>query len=633
MFKRTLPVLLLTLALLVPGARPRAAGASPLVPRKADVGPQPAEYAFVVRADGSWTGEARLAEGLATTLGSMQARDTRRDARDALSLAGDDSRRIVEALLAAACADDRLAGPIALEVAGAVRAGDSFSIVLPGNPSTGYGWTVETTETALVSPAGDVETYPLSNGPGAPARYAIRFRAAGSGQARLRLLYRRPWEDRPPAQVASVRSENLDLSGVCAALSASLPAAAVELERPPAQPDEDSSDALLPSSFNWCQQGACTPIRDQGQCGSCWAFATVGVFESALLIKRDLATDLSEQALVSCSGYGNCSGGWWAHDYHISPGAVLESDFPYQAGNLPCGGPYNHPYRLSSWHYVGSDSGVPSVSAIKQAIYTYGPVAVALCAGNAFDAYAGGVFAINESSQCGGGVNHAVMLVGWNDADQTWVLRNSWGPSWGESGYMRIRWGVSNVGYGANYVVYTYVPPVTPTDWVYLPLVQRQQGSVSLLANGDFEKGPNGAWGEYSSNGWPLILSAANLPVPPHGGSWAAWLGGDDNETSILSQQVTIPASASALTYWYWIGSSDICGYDYARVRFGNAILRTYNLCSSTQTGGWAQAQIGLADWRGQTVTLQFVVTTDTTLTSSFFLDDVSISTAGTPAP
>lgn len=93
---------------------------------------------------------------------------------------------------------------------------------------------------------------------------------------------------------------------------------------------------------------------------------------------------------------------------------------------------------------------------------------------------------------------------------------------------------------------------------------------------------------------------------------------------------MTIPSNATTLNYWYWAASQDACGYDYGYVRFGSATLRTYNLCSSNNTGGWVYQQINIAAYRGQTVNLRFVVTTDSSLNSNFFLDDVSISTGTT---
>ena len=230
----------------------------------------------------------------------------------------------------------------------------------------------------------------------------------------------------------------------------------------PSVPMLDATLQTLPSSYDWRTLNGVTPIKNQGSCGDCWAFGTVGPLESQILIKDGVTVDLSEQYLTSCNldGWG-CGGGWWAHDYHMSKagqdggtGAVLESSKPYTGANSPCGGPYNHPYKISSWAYVGSQSAVPSIQAIKQAIYTYGPISAAVYVGPSFQAYTGGIFNTSES----GTVNHGIVLVGWNDDlgpdNGYWILRNSWGPSWGESGYMRIRYNMSQVGYAANFIQY-----------------------------------------------------------------------------------------------------------------------------------------------------------------------------------
>lgn len=232
--------------------------------------------------------------------------------------------------------------------------------------------------------------------------------------------------------------------------------------------------ASLPSRFDWREQTGLPPVKNQGGCGSCWAFATVGVMESLLKSRMALLEDLSEQYLVSCNVHGwSCSGGWFAHDYHedlVPPGeptagAVLETNFPYAARNVPCGSPHPHAYRLTQWKYVGGWS-TPSVEEIKQAIYAHGPVAAAVAVGPFFQAYRDGVFDKDESSV---GVNHAIVLVGWDDGyywngstHGVWILRNSWGPGWGKGGYMLIKYNTSQVGYAANYaeiVSYTVSPP------------------------------------------------------------------------------------------------------------------------------------------------------------------------------
>ncbi|UCG16739.1 MAG: hypothetical protein JSV19_01625, partial [Phycisphaerales bacterium] len=213
----------------------------------------------------------------------------------------------------------------------------------------------------------------------------------------------------------------------------------------------------LPSSYDWRDYNGCTPIRNQASCGSCWAFAAIGAMECGILIRDGMSVDLAEQWLVSCTDAGSCFGGWHttASNYLLcggwtdpcgDSGAVFEVDFPYTATDAPCSCPYYHPYCLDSWTSIGSDIG-----QIKQAIMTYGPVATTVYVNSAFHGYSGGVFnACDDHS-----VNHAVVLVGWDDnqgSNGVWFLRNSWGTWWGESGYMRIEYGCSRVGYATLYM-------------------------------------------------------------------------------------------------------------------------------------------------------------------------------------
>ena len=207
----------------------------------------------------------------------------------------------------------------------------------------------------------------------------------------------------------------------------------------------------LPSYWDWRQHNGVTPVKDQGSCGSCWAFSTVGTMEAAILIASGITTDLSEQQLVSCNTNGwGCGGGNYAFDMEISPGAMLESCFAYQAADVACQSSCPHVYQLSSWGYVGNSSSVPSTTAIKNAIYTYGPISVEVAVDYYFQAYSGGVFNHNSASS----IDHAVVLVGWDDTNGCWIMKNSWGTGWGESGYMRIAYGCDRIGYGAAYAVW-----------------------------------------------------------------------------------------------------------------------------------------------------------------------------------
>jgi len=246
-----------------------------------------------------------------------------------------------------------------------------------------------------------------------------------------------------------------------------------------------SSNAVLPSAFDWRTYNGCTPIRNQGGCGSCWAFSTVGALECAIKIRDGKSVDLSEQWLLSCNQAGwDCDGGWYAHSYHglladgcNGTGAVLESDFPYAAWEVPCACPYPHHYSIDNWAYIGGNNSVTGVEAMKRAILEYGPISVAVYVNSAFQAYRSGIF--NYSTN--GIINHAVVLVGWDDSQGSngvWIMRNSWGSGWGESGYMRIAYSCCQIGYAACYVDYRPVRITGQNNFGSAPLAVDFQSEV-----------------------------------------------------------------------------------------------------------------------------------------------------------
>ena len=210
----------------------------------------------------------------------------------------------------------------------------------------------------------------------------------------------------------------------------------------------------LPRHWDWREQGKLSNIEDQGSCGSCWSFSTTATFQDALALRKVADYNLSEQWLLSCNDYNfSCQGGFFAHDMHVNPGAALDKDFPYVGTQVACKKTLAHPYKLVSWAYIPTSipDGVLSVDSIKQAIYQFGTISVGVAVNDAFMKYKTVIF-----NGCDNGVtqpNHAVNLVGWDDDGQYWIMRNSWNATWGEKGYMRIKWGCNFIGVSANYVV------------------------------------------------------------------------------------------------------------------------------------------------------------------------------------
>ena len=352
---------------------------------------------------------------------------------------------------------------------------------LEQNPSTGFVWEVtgvdsanlKQLETTFVPAPARADGKPWV---GAPGRQVLRFAALKASASTLTLGYRRPWET-----VSPERTFNIRVTGAAPVTGAALAYIAPASQGMSPSKDQTAplasmagasgnnapvpdATTVLSGTLNWCSTGnplgrnVCTAVKNQGSCGSCWAFGTEGVVEAAIK-KADAADrDTSEQYLVSCntSGY-SCNGGWWAFGLAINqvpagetnPGVRWENDFPYHSANAPCNPPYTA-HEL----FVSSGSVANDVATIKQAINDYGPVASSICVGPAFQAYTGGIFATDEVTKCNGSVNHAIVLFGWDDTDQVWYLRNSWGPGWGEGGTMRIKWGTSKVGNGTTYAVY-----------------------------------------------------------------------------------------------------------------------------------------------------------------------------------
>jgi len=193
---------------------------------------------------------------------------------------------------------------------------------------------------------------------------------------------------------------------------------------------------LLPPFFDW--KNWMTPVKNQGGCGSCWAFATVGSVEAKFRIEANnpsLDIDLSEQDLVSCANLGGCGGASNLYDpfvYIRDKGIVDENCFPYAAANIPCspcgGGRLYKISNFSSFLYQN----------IKDALVQYGPLCCGLNIPTDIFYYNGGIYEPTTTSLISQISGHAVVLVGYNDIEGYWILKNSWGPNWGEQGYFKM---------------------------------------------------------------------------------------------------------------------------------------------------------------------------------------------------
>lgn len=218
-------------------------------------------------------------------------------------------------------------------------------------------------------------------------------------------------------------------------------------------------DKTLPGNFNWVTQGGVTPVKDQSSCGSCWAFAATAELEAHMLIRYGVTLDLSEQQVVSCNTSGaGCGGGWATAAYGIfqQTGAVLEDCHPYLANDPPLAACLQNQFLKFGW-ISGYRSISNNVTQIKTALLD-GPVCTGIDASPAFEAYAGGCFDVPGST-----INHLVLIVGWDDRScngaGAWLIKNSWGPGFGESGYIWVQYGAALTGYGVTQL--TCAPPAT----------------------------------------------------------------------------------------------------------------------------------------------------------------------------
>jgi cathepsin L len=252
-------------------------------------------------------------------------------------------------------------------------------------------------------------------------------------------------------------------------------------------------------TFDWRKEGIITNMQNQNPCGSCWDFGALAGYESSYQIRNGEKLDLSEQQVLDCGNVGSCKGGWHTKvwDYMSNTGVVGESDYTSYSAvkNASCTLNSNlKGYKMVTWAYVTEDTipdtpnqRMPTTQELKEALVEYGPLAVTLLATSEFSGYTGGVFeewrsagntyydswnkktftvegdglmtGIDDNGKKYYAVNHVVTLIGWDDNQGAWLIKNSWGNGWGEEGgfgtekgYAWVKYNTDNIGYAAAWV-------------------------------------------------------------------------------------------------------------------------------------------------------------------------------------
>eukprot|EP01036_Dinobryon_divergens_P026160 gene26160-34773_t len=208
------------------------------------------------------------------------------------------------------------------------------------------------------------------------------------------------------------------------------------------------SVSQLPDRVDWRDLSVVTPVKDQGYCGSCWAFASTAVIESHVALASGLVYDLSPEQMAMCAPNPNSCGGTGG-----CAGSTAELAFEYVSGSKGLAQEFQYPYTS----YYGKDAACSAAyssspvatingyvqlpennyTALINAVAQVGPIAVSVDA-SSWSAYKGGIF--NGCNQAKPDIDHAVVLVGYGEENgqKYWLIRNSWSPSWGEKGYIRL---------------------------------------------------------------------------------------------------------------------------------------------------------------------------------------------------
>ncbi|XP_060523576.1 procathepsin L-like [Cylas formicarius] len=211
----------------------------------------------------------------------------------------------------------------------------------------------------------------------------------------------------------------------------------------------------VPEYFDWREQSAVGSVKNQGNCGSCWSFSAIGALESQVYLKTGKMVSLSEQNLIDCAkdniNHG-CQGGWMANAFEYLKNNYVTSDSEYSYVGVQQQCQINE--RQTKISIRGYQRVQGNEQVLKEAVATIGPITAAMDASN-LQFYSNGVYRDDECSP--NYVNHGVLIVGYgNEAGRDyWLIKNSWGSSWGENGYFKI---IRNRGNQCNLASYTMYP-------------------------------------------------------------------------------------------------------------------------------------------------------------------------------